>query len=62
MKMTGNETGEVVRSWEDLSNIPTDKLIKLRDVIKDHLKESYDEYMDARNKAIAIQTELSSRD
>ena len=45
MKTIGiNDTGEVVKSWDDLSGIPTDKLIKLRDVCRDHLNETYKEY------------------
>lgn len=61
MKMTGTNEGIVVKSWDDLSTISTDKLIKLRDVARDHLNETYNEYMDARNKSMAIQLELSKR-
>lgn len=62
MKTIGiNDTGEVVKSWDDLSGIPTDKLIKLRDVCRDHLNETYKEYMEARDHSLAIRMELAKR-
>lgn len=34
-----SKDGKVVESWEDLSKISTDKLIKLRDVATDNVRE-----------------------
>ncbi|WNL63450.1 hypothetical protein [Citrobacter phage Tr1] len=62
MKTTGtNDEGVVVQSWDDLSNISDDKLLKLRDINKDHLQETFAEYMDARNHSMNIHLELSKR-
>lgn len=60
MKTTGmNDTGEITK--HGLSGISTDKLIKLRDVARDHLEETFREYMAARNYNVEIHEELKAR-
>lgn len=61
MKTTGLNDGVVVESWDDLSNISDDKLIKLRDVAGAYLQKTFKEYIEAREHSIAIQMELVGR-
>lgn len=57
MKTLGtNETGEI-----SLQEVTNDKLIKLRDAARDHLQESFKEYMEARDRVIQIQQEMIKR-
>lgn len=57
MKTLGtNETGEI-----SLQEVTNDKLIKLRDVARDHLQEYFKEYMEARDRVIQIQQEMIKR-
>ena len=57
MKTLGtNETGEI-----SLQEVTHDTLIKLRDVARDHLQESFKEYMEARDRVIQIQQEMIKR-
>lgn len=60
MNKVGNE-GKVVNSWDDLSDIPTDKLIKLRDVATDNVRELGQALEDERMMLIAVLGELASR-
>lgn len=53
--------GKVVESWEDLSKIPTDKLIKLRDVATDNVREIGQALEDERIMLLAVLGELSCR-
>lgn len=50
-----------VESWEDLSKVSNEKLVKLRDVARDNERETFSEYMDARQRTIDIQMELTKR-
>lgn len=57
MKTNGiNDTGEI--SFKDVSD---DKLIKLRDVAVDHLQETFQEYMAAREHVLEVRSEMIAR-
>ncbi len=58
MKMNGTNN---VESFDDLSQVTDEKLLKLRDVAGDHLQETFSEYMAARDRSIDIQLELVKR-
>ncbi len=53
--------GKVVSRWDDLSDISTDKLIKLRDVATDNVRELGASLEDERMLLINVLTELKSR-
>lgn len=50
-----------VEQFVDLTAVTDEKLLKLRDVAGDHLQETFKEYMEARDRSIAIQLELVNR-
>lgn len=56
-----SKDGKVVESWDDLSNIPTDKLIKLRDVAADNMRELALSLEEERIMHISILMEISKR-
>lgn len=58
MKMNGTNN---VEQFLDLTVVTDEKLLKLRDVAGDHLQESFQEYMAARDRTISIQLELVNR-
>lgn len=53
--------GKVVESWEDLSKISVDKLIKLRDVAADNMRELSLALGEERTLHSNILTEISQR-
>ncbi len=53
--------GKVVDRWDDLSGISTDKLIKLRDVATDNVRELGQSLEDERMLLINVLSELKSR-
>lgn len=61
MKTTGNEAGVVVETWDNLSNIPLDKLIKLRDVAQDNRADAYKDYLESDDIVKKISFEISRR-
>lgn len=50
-----------VEHYVDLTAVTNEKLLKLRDVVGDHLQDTFAEYMAARERSIAIQLELVKR-
>ena len=50
-----------VEHFIDLTVVTDEKLLKLRDVAGDHLRDTFTEYMAARDRSIAIQLELQNR-
>lgn len=50
-----------VESFHDLSKVPNEKLLKLRDVAGEYLRETFADYQEARDHVIAIQMELQTR-
>lgn len=61
MKMNGIDEGRVIPGEGDLSGIPSDKLIKLRDVAGAYLQKTFKDYEEAREHSIKIQMELTRR-
>ena len=53
--------GKVVEDWEDLSNIPKDKLIKLRDIATDNVRELEQAAQDERMLLLNVLAELKRR-
>jgi len=53
--------GKVVDRWDDLSTISTDKLIKLRDVATDNVRELGAALEDERMLLINVLSEIKSR-
>ncbi len=53
--------GNVVDRWDDLSGISTDKLIKLRDVATDNVRELGQSLEDERMLLINVLSELKAR-
>lgn len=58
MKMNGHN---VVEDFDNLSEVTTDKLIKLRDVSKDNVSEAWDVYREALDRHTQIEIEISKR-
>lgn len=56
-----SKDGKVVDSWDDLSSISTDKLIKLRDVAADNMRELASSLEEERMHHVTILMELSKR-
>lgn len=50
-----------VEHFVDLTVVTDEKLLKLRDVAGDHLRDTFTEYMAARDRSISIQLELQNR-
>ena len=50
-----------VESFDDLSKVSDEKLLKLRDVSREYLQETFADYQDARNRVIAIEMQLQTR-
>ncbi len=58
MKMNGHN---VVEDFDNISEVTTDKLIKLRDVAKDNVSEAWDVYREALDRHTQIEIEISKR-
>lgn len=51
----------MTKSYENLDEVSFDKLIKLRDVVKDNVDELYQEYEAQRTRYTLIQMAISKR-
>lgn len=49
------------KDYTDLTAVSLDKLYKLRDVAKDHVRECFDEYEQANQRYKDVELEISKR-